>query len=486
MTLLEQIWPTPTEIRVTSTFEAPCRVQFEGAFDPAWTEDFTSVTGIAAGGGYPIRFIEDDSLDTDAYTLTLEPESCVITGGDAGRFYAFQTLLQIVVFGRSSWQAMQIFDRPAVAKRGFMADMGRSVWTLPMLKNLVRILARLKMNQLHLHLYDDELCGIRFAGHNFGSDNPYALSVAELAELVDFAASSHVEIVPELEAWAHVGALVWHRPELRGGDGVYNGSSFLFCNETFELMRDLVGQIADVMPDGSTIHFGLDEANWFVAPELEPDFNPTEMVRRYHAMLEELGRERDKRFTMRLWADHAGRPLPPEIADKVVIEPWNYWQSQYEKSARDVGRYSAGVTPWMIGAGQSLGQYRAVYHATRRWCRIAAGAPRLLGVNLTFWGRNTLDEHIMMLYAGAGYIWNPFPNRNFDTIEDNEACDRILYPMLNNWQDAFPEARPDRIAKLRGPSVYCGFYWFNERHGESVSPSFRAANTANQHNFLKE
>ena len=177
--------------------------------------------------------------------------------------------MQVIVLSQGgTWPEDMIRDRPAFRKRAFMADLGRSVYPLPMLKRIVRILHRLKMNQLHLHLYDDELCGLRFEGLPFGQDNPFALSMDELAELVRYARAHQVEIVPELEAWGHVGSLVHHRKHLSGGEGMYRCSSFLVCEESFSLIRELVSLVAAVMPEKYTIHLGLDAANWFLGRDM--------------------------------------------------------------------------------------------------------------------------------------------------------------------------------------------------------------------------
>ena len=251
-----------------------------------------------------------------------------------------------------------------------MADLGRSVYSKPLLKRLIRILSRLKMNQLHLHLYDDELCGLRFDNLPFGSENPYAISIADLKEIVEYATEYSIEIIPELEAWGHVTSLVFHRPELRGGKGMYEGSSFLICEKTFELMRQLIDQVLTAMPKKCTIHLGLDEASWFVGSDLPSDFTPSHMVRRYYDILQELAARQGKKATLRIWADHAGRPVPAELQDNVIIEPWDYWNMNKEDIARKIERFSGeGKMRWMMGAGQSGAQHRGAYHATRFWCR---------------------------------------------------------------------------------------------------------------------
>ncbi len=42
--------------------------------------------------------------------------------------------------------------------------------------------------------------------------------------------------------------LVYHRPELRGGAGMYAGSSFLICPEIFDLMRQLISSKINTKP----------------------------------------------------------------------------------------------------------------------------------------------------------------------------------------------------------------------------------------------
>jgi hypothetical protein len=370
-----------------------------------------------------------------------------------------------------------------------MADLGRSVFPLPFLKRIVRILARLKMNQLHLHLYDDELCGIRFEGLPFGRENPFAISIDDLADLVRYAADYHVEIVPELEAWGHVGSLVYHRPDLRGGEGMYHGSSFLIGEPAFTLVEDLIGRVARVLPDKATIHFGLDEAQWFPDSSLPAGFTPENLVTRYYEILQTIGTRLGKNLTMRLWADSGGRPVAREIRHNVIIEPWEYWIAN--RSAIDdlIARYSGpGKMPWMMGAGQSMAQFRGAYHATRYWCRQAIDSPNVEGVNITLWGWNDMEEKLISLFAGSYFAWNPRSPVAFTQTDDYETFDRHVFPILHAWQTNFTDGFGDDIRADRGPLVYNGYYLWGGpgRHGQPVAPTAPLANTLYGHDFLNE
>jgi len=494
MKKLEWLWPYPRNLELKGEFPAPVELSFAGtALPKSFEEDFDHLRGIAitnSSSAYSLHIDGDDSsLEPEAYDLVLTKSGGILSAGSpAGLSYGLHTLLQVIALSRGGvWPAVEISDRPAHRKRCFMVDMGRSIFPLPMLKRIVRILHRLKMNQLHLHLYDDEICGIRFNGLPFGQDNPYAISIDGFAELVRYAQAYHIEIVPELEAWGHVGSLVCHRKNLRGGEGMYHGSSFLICEETFALMREMISQVARVMPRKATIHLGLDEANWFLGPDLPKDFTPTDMVQRYYDILQEIADEQGKELTLRIWADHAGRPVPEHIQDNVIIEPWQYWQAKYDSIDKSITKYSGeGKMRWMAGTGVSVGQPRGAYHATRYWSRQARESPNLDGVNITFWGSNDLDSKMIGLFAVAYYIWNPTPPTDFAEIEDYEDYDLKVFPIMRWWQGRFRDAFPDDLVRDRGPVVQMGYYLWGKNHGHPVSPEGAGANTFFGHDFLNE
>ena len=492
----DNLWPAPNELCLRETFSPPNSISLNGDVNDLIERTLKESRlneKIHSKGDFKIFFELKDTKDSEnsdeSYCVQVtNREIRVIAAGRAGLYYGSLTLRQLfdVWHTAGAWRKMELNDAPAFKKRAFMVDMGRSVFSMSFLKRIIRLLAALKMNQLHLHLFDDELCGIRFRGHDFGKDNPYAITIEQLGELVEYAGRYHVEIVPELEGWAHVGSITHHRPELRGGDGVYNGSSFLISESVLELMRDLIRQTAEVLPDKATIHMGLDEAKWFLDPTMPRDFSPETFFIRYAAMIKEIGAELGKELTMRMWHDHRGRVIPDEIKNDVIVEPWNYWNHGASAVDEQVAYFSKAGMRWMIGAGQSMGQYRGVYHATRHWCRQAVDKPGVEGVNITFWGRNDLDNHLITLFAGAYYLWNPKSTAHFADLEDYEAFDLKVFPIMRKWQSTFKDAFPDDLAADRGPNVYNGYYWGGESHGKPVSPCVAETDTLFGHDFLNE
>lgn len=443
--------------------------------------------------------IDIESIGTlssrEEYRLKIDSNRCsIVSNGSEGVMYALVTFAQIIALssetahgGNVMIPAIHIEDVPCYAKRCFMADMGRSVFSIAFLERLIRVLAQLKMNQLHLHLHDDELCGIRYPNLPFGTENPFAIELEDLGRLIEYASQYNVEIVPELEGWGHVGSLVYHRPELRGGPGMYGGASFKIGPDSFSCMEEIIDGIASVLPDGGAIHLGLDEANWVVSDTAPDGYAPSDMVGRYWELITTAGQKYGKRFDFRLWADHAGRPVPKEIEEHLIIEPWQYWNEQRPAIDRAIGRYAgAGKMRFMMGAGQSVAQHRGAFHATRYWAMQAMEVPNVLGGNITFWGANNIDENFLSLFAGSYYLWNPRAKTPFCHTEDYESYDRIVAPIMEKWQTLVSDARPDLLRIDRGPMVRMGRYVWGSKHGMPVAPTVTANEHAADHDFLNE
>lgn len=109
-------------------------------------------------------------------------------------------------WGRFLVPHLTIQDHPAYKVRAFMADLGRAPYSMALLKRLVRLMAQMKLNTLHLHLFDDQLCGFRFEKLPIGHENPFSLNAADLKELVAYARRYHISVMPELKSWGHVQA----------------------------------------------------------------------------------------------------------------------------------------------------------------------------------------------------------------------------------------------------------------------------------------
>ena len=249
------------------------------------------------------------ALGPEGYELEVAPSGVVIRASDqAGMFYGVQTLLQLLppqVFaaklaGGQAWNipCVQITDQPRFKWRGLLFDTARHFFTKTEVKQLMDEMAAQKINTLHFHLTDDQGWRVEIkkypgltkvgawrdeAGFGldpklstaYGPDGRYGgfYTQADIRELVAYAATKHITIVPEIEMPGHASAALSAHPELSCSGGPYTpntkGGVFhgVYCagkDETFEFLQNVLAEVCELFP-GKYIHIGGDEVpkdNW--------------------------------------------------------------------------------------------------------------------------------------------------------------------------------------------------------------------------------
>ena len=177
---------------------------------------------------------------------------------------------------------LTIKDAPRTHVRELMVDPARTFIPFDDLKAFIPEMARYKLNALHLHLVDDQAWRIEIkkypqltelASSRWGQDDmlaPYKgfYTQEQMRKLVKYAATYHVEIVPEIEMPGHEVAAISVFPELtchqrqvpvRTTCGVSNE---LLCpgnDFTYEFLGNVFKEITDIFPS-KYIHLGGDEA----------------------------------------------------------------------------------------------------------------------------------------------------------------------------------------------------------------------------------
>jgi hexosaminidase len=198
---------------------------------------------------------------------------------------------------------VHIEDQPRFAWRGFLLDVGRHFFTKAEIKQLLDLMALHKLNIFHWHLTDDQgwrleikkyprLTGIGAwrknigfgldpkAGTAYGPDGRYGgyYTQADVRELVAYADSRHITIVPEIEMPGHASAALAAYPQFSCFGGAYSTDEGalpgVFCagkDETFELLQNVLTEVCQLFP-GKYIHIGGDEVspeNWKKCPKCQ-------------------------------------------------------------------------------------------------------------------------------------------------------------------------------------------------------------------------
>ncbi|MEJ2113309.1 MAG: beta-N-acetylhexosaminidase [Flavobacteriaceae bacterium] len=265
-----------------------------------------------------VQFVNDDNFKSEAYTLVVTSNNITITaGGMAGFLYGLETIKQLLPLEIESSQLVsnvdwvipniEIKDEPRFKWRGLMLDLSRHFFDKNYIKKTIDRLAMHKMNVLHLHLVDDQGWRIEIKKYpkltEIGSwrvdqeDKHWNARAAvspdqkgtyggfltqnDLKEIVQYAQSKNVDVVPEIEMPAHVTSAIASYPYLscfNNQVAVPSGGVWpltdIYCagkETTFEFLENVLLEVMEIFPS-KYIHIGGDEAtktNWKKCPHCQ-------------------------------------------------------------------------------------------------------------------------------------------------------------------------------------------------------------------------
>ena len=288
---------------------AGCGDKFENTIIPKPVEVTPSKGWIKSDAEPTVTVEEGFAYGDEGYILDIKPEGISITAGtEAGVFYAMQSLAQLRAEGRRI-HAQRIVDYPRFEYRGVMLDVSRHFRDKEFIKKQLLMFASLKFNRFHIHLVDG--AGWRFptdshpelnriaswrpqeyyydwvVEHKYCTeDTPGAYggwyTKDDLREIVAFADSLHITVVPEIEMFGHSTEVTGVLPQLACGkaearqdeNGQWFPGQAVYCigkEETFEFLEEILDEVMEIFPS-EYIHIGGDEANkkyWKSCPDCQ-------------------------------------------------------------------------------------------------------------------------------------------------------------------------------------------------------------------------
>lgn len=266
--------------------------------DPCLLADFKrflSLSHIPSGAdNIQIRTGKDPT--DESYTLEIHSGQVQIdSSGPRGAFYALQTLKQLILQSDGGQiAALRIADRPRFPFRGFMLDTGRYYYPVEKIKRFLDWMALQKLNTFHWHLTEDQgwrieikkyplltEYGSRRSHTNFGL-RPHGgfYTQEEIREIVRYAHSLFIRVIPEIDLPGHMQAAIACYPELSCFDrklpvathwGVKHDILCAGKESTFQFLFNVLDEVAELFPDG-WIHLGGDEAvkmRWQLCPRCQ-------------------------------------------------------------------------------------------------------------------------------------------------------------------------------------------------------------------------
>ncbi len=263
-----------------------------------------------------INMLKDFSLAPEAYRMEVDSVGVrLYASTPQGMFFALQTLRQLCFkLNRSAMYTIpyvRINDKPAFQWRGMELDVARHFFSKQYLFRFIDLLSYYKFNKLHLHLTDDQGWRIEikkfpkltevgawreFNNHDSAciaqsKTNPdFALEPEhiisrdgkqlyggfytqdDMRQIIAYAASRHIEIIPEIDMPGHMMVATRAYPQLIDVKAGWGKDFSVPLNpakpQTYTFVQGVLQEIMDLFP-GRYVHIGADEVektSWEQSP----------------------------------------------------------------------------------------------------------------------------------------------------------------------------------------------------------------------------
>ncbi len=287
-----------------------------GGCEKALREFFPIITETAPEESADIKIVYNSDNPKEGYTVAVDESSLTLTAKDAkGVLYALVTLRQMTFFSDESVieiPCCNISDFPRFYHRGLMLDEARHFFGKEEVKRLLQLMAFYKLNTFHWHLSDDQGWRIEIKkypllteigskrkdssihgwqrGDLEGKPHEGYYTQEDIREIVSYADSLGIMIIPEIDMPAHFAAAMaaynylgcreipcevhWffggYIPTKKGWKD-FNRSCCAGKESTYEFIFGVIDELAELFP-APYFHIGGDEApkdEWKTCPHCQ-------------------------------------------------------------------------------------------------------------------------------------------------------------------------------------------------------------------------
>lgn len=416
----------------------------------------------------------------------------IIQANDArGVFYGIQSLYQLFPTAffeakekQSEWEIppVSISDKARFAYRGMHLDVSRHFFSVEFIKQYIDLLAIYKFNQFHWHLTDDqgwrieikaypkltEIGGWRNEtkiGHQWEEPKQFDgkryggfYTQDEVREIVDYAASKYITVIPEIEMPGHAMAALAAYPELgcTGGPYAVQGEwgvfDDIFCSResTFVFLENVLREVLEMFP-GKYIHIGGDEApktRWKSCPDCQKRIREEGLedeaqlqsyfITRMAKFLEKHGRQiigwdeileggLSPGATVMSWRGTEGGIAAAQLGHDVIMTPASHCYFDHYQG-------NPSLEPLAIGGFTPLSkvyEYEPIPEELN-----AKEAKHILGAQANVWTEYITDNDgvtymiLPRMAALSEVLWSPVKKRNWENFYDRLPAHFSRYDAL--------------------------------------------------------
>lgn len=207
-----------------------------------------------------IMIKKNSTLLGSSYKISVNPKEVVLEASDEQTIhYGFATILQMMIqdenTGKFQLPLCTIEDFPDCSYRGLMVDLGRVWHSFDYLLSYVDLCYFYKVSFLHLHFTE-------FQSYTLPSKHYPKLSVPgrhytreQIGELVKYAQTRGVQLVPEIDVPGHSACFCRAYPELFEHPHIIPYHEDSIC-----AVKTLFAELCELFPNSKYIHIGGDEA----------------------------------------------------------------------------------------------------------------------------------------------------------------------------------------------------------------------------------
>jgi len=234
--------------------------------------------------------VEDDSkdltMDTDeSYNLKLTVGNNEVFAEITAKTYfgarhGLETLSQLVVYDDIRRQVQivaeaEISDKPAYKHRGLLLDTSRNYFSVESIKRTIDGMAMTKLNTFHWHITDSHSFPLVIKSrpdlYKFGAYSSRHIYTPEnVKEIVDYARTRGVRVLPEFDAPAHVGE-GWQKTNMTVCFGIQPWNQYCVeppcgqlnptVDQLYDVLQDIYQEMLDMFQHPDVFHMGGDEVS---------------------------------------------------------------------------------------------------------------------------------------------------------------------------------------------------------------------------------
>ena len=370
-----------------------------------------------------VKGTDDPALNEQGYLLRVTPETVEITGNSKkGLFYGVQSLLQLLrrdPAGQLVLPECLIRDWPALQLRFVHWDTKHHQKKIETMKRLIDWHAFFKVNMIALEIEDK----YEYPRHPV-IGVPGAYTKAEMQELTRYALEQHIQLVPDVQAPAHMAYVLKHKEFAHLKADPTSNYQACMCNpEAISLIFDMYQDMIDATPGVDYFLVSTDEIYYAgICDKCKRPYNPenrslawAEFAVSAHDWLTKRGRRMIAWVEYPLLAKDIAL-LPPDLINGVMGSNKAFIEMQKKVGIRQLA-YSSIQGSERLFSNYFSTNYLGISNTIREG--IAAGA-NPIGSFAAAWDDSGLHEEVFHLgwATVTQYAWNPYGPVIEQTVAD--------------------------------------------------------------------